>query len=117
MTVDEFIDTWPPHIAGLAEALRRFIMQHAPGALEELHVGWRVILYSRSHSREMKFCAIAPHTKGVNLQFHQGASLTSPLLEGAGRSMRHVRIKAESDLVEALGTLIREAGQAGPPGQ
>jgi len=66
-----------------------------------------------SYGHGKKFCAIAPHARWVNLQFHQGAALDdgSGLMEGSGRSMRHVRIQSEADLTKSLRRLIRAAAK------
>ena len=79
----------------------------APGCTETLHTGWKVI----SYGHKKKFCAIAPHTKWVNLQFHAGARIADDhgLLSGSGKSMRHAKISASSDLGASLAELIRQA--------
>ena len=62
-----------------------------------------------------KFCAIAPHSARVNLQFHGGAALEDPgsLLEGSGKSMRHVKLKLRRDVARAgLRKLLAEAAAA-----
>jgi len=105
--IDEFLDTYPENIKALSKQLRGLVKTHHPASEETLNVGWRVIAYT---GRE-KFCAIAPHANWVNLQFHQGAGLADPsgLLEGTGEAMRHVKIRSEADLSQALVTLINEA--------
>jgi hypothetical protein len=108
MKIEEFLDTYPNEIAGISKALRVLIRAQAHDSSEELHVGWRVISYGLNK----KFCAIAPHGKWVNLQFHEGALLEDPagLLEGTGQSMRHVKIKSDQDLSGDLAALILAAG-------
>lgn len=110
MEITEFLADYPVDIAGLTEQLRTFVKLNAPNCTETLHTGWRVI----SYGHKKKFCAIAPHAKWVNLQFHQGASLTDPdgLLQGAGKSMRHVKIAQPANLNTALANLIRNAASA-----
>lgn len=110
MNIDEFIATYTTEVAELSRQLRAFVLAQAPESVEQLHVGWRVISYESGS----KFCAIAPHANWVNLQFHQGASLGDPdgLLEGTGKSMRHVKIKTVDDLSVSLASLIKEAAAA-----
>lgn len=111
MNIEEFLETYPVHIADLAEQLRVFVRAQAPHSSETLHVGWRVISFGVSADEPHKFCAIAPHANWVNLQFHEGAALRDPmnLLEGTGQSMRHVKVQSAADLSEALSSLIHEA--------
>ncbi len=84
--IQEFLNEYPDSIAEISLQLRTFILDIAPNCSETLHVGWKVVSYGYKN----KFCAIAPFTKWVNLQFHSGSRLTDTyqLLEGSGRSMR-----------------------------
>ena len=109
MEIEEFIDAYPSGVARLGHETREFIKKAVPDASETLHIGWRVI----SYGHEKKFCAIAPHGKWVNLQFHHGANLEDPngLLEGSGKSMRHVRIESGKDLDKKLKDLIEAAAE------
>ena len=110
MEIEEFIDTYTDRVAALGHELRAFIKQTVPDSTETLHVGWRVI----SYGHQKKFCAIAPHGRWINLQFHNGAALdnTEGLLEGSGKSMRHIKIQSSEDLNEQLAALIKQAGEA-----
>lgn len=47
-----------------------------------------------------QFSWIAPHTRHVALGFYYGAELPDPegLLEGAGKAMRHVKIRGPEDV-------------------
>ena len=105
--IEEFLETYPDNIASLAGQIRLFVNQAAPTSSETLHVGWRVI----SYGRRRKFCAIAPHAKWVNLQFHEGTALSDPegLLKGTGQSMRHVKVAQTADLGDALANLVKVA--------
>ena len=60
---------------------------------------------------QKKIFAVAPHAKWVNIQFHQVASLddVSDLLEGSGKSMRHVKVNSKKDLSRRLAPLIKQA--------
>ncbi len=111
--VDDFFSRYEAEVRETARALRAALRRIAPDANETLHVGWKCVSYGTAK----KFCAIAPHTSSVNLQFHAGAALDDPrgLLTGTGKSMRHVKLVAAKDVRRAgLAKLIREAAkQAG----
>ena len=58
------------------------------------------------------FVYVGAFREHVNVGFFQGAELIDPsgLLEGTGKSMRHVKLRPESDIdATALRLLIREA--------
>ncbi|MGI9328976.1 MAG: DUF1801 domain-containing protein [Pseudomonadales bacterium] len=107
--IDEFLAQYSPEIKALSGQLRNFIKETAPGCNETLHTGWKVISYGYGR----KFCAIAPHTNWVNLQFHAGASLSDDheLLEGTGKSIRHAKLSKTSDLSADLAELIHQASK------
>ena len=109
MEIVEFIDTYSNNVGSLSHELRSFIKSSAPDSDESLNVGWRVI----SFGRKKKFCAIAPHSRWVNLQFHNGTALNDPkkLLEGSGKTMRHVKIEVTGDLSADLAALIKQADE------
>ncbi len=109
-SVEEFLDGYAPEVRALALALSARVREVVPDAAEQLHRSWRTIAYGRTR----KFCAIAPHQTWVNLQFHNGATLQDPtgLLEGTGKSMRHVKVPTSADLDdERVATLLRHAAE------
>lgn len=58
------------------------------------------------------FAYVSVHARHVNVGFYRGAELPDPagLLEGAGKRMRHVKLRLEVDVDEAaLQRLIEEA--------
>ena len=109
--IDEFLGSYDPGIAQLSHQLRDFVKGAAPGCSETLHTGWKVL----SYGQRKKFCAIAPHAKWVNLQFHAGAALTDDnnLLGGSGKSMRHAKVSTASGLNVDLADLIAQASGRG----
>ena len=112
--IDDFLSGYGSDIADLAQALRAFVLDATPEAVETLHVGWKVISYgSRGRGRISKFCAIAPHARWVNLQFHRGTELrdSTGLLKGTGKAMRHAQLTSSADLTADLASLIEEAAQ------
>jgi len=108
--IDAFLGCYSPEIARLAEQLRNVVKAATPGCSESLHARWKVI----SYGHRKKFCAIAPHADWVNLQFHNGVSLQDPsgILEGTGKSMRHVKIRSDSTIDAELRQLIGRAAAA-----
>ena len=105
--IEEFLSKYSPEVLQLADQLRTYVREAAPGCTETLHSGWKVI----SYGHRKKFCAIAPHATWVNLQFHAGASLADDqgLLTGSGKSMRHVKISTASEIDANLAALIQQA--------
>jgi hypothetical protein len=56
------------------------------------------------------YAYIAPQTKYVNLGFYQGAALKDPtgLLEGAGKNLRHIKIRSLSEVSKKeIGDLLK----------
>lgn len=114
--VDAFFASYDDDVAALARGLRALVVRLAPDADEKLHSGWKTVAYGSGSGsgagRRAKFCAISPHRAWVNLQLHRGAGLPDPsgLLQGTGKSMRHVKIEAPKQLKgRALASLIRAA--------
>ena len=108
--VEQFLSSYEPEVRELARGARALVHRLVPDAKEKLLLPWRTIAYGRTR----KFCAVSPHKAWVNLQFHNGASLPDPsrLLEGTGKSMRHVKVTAPADLESrALAKLICAAAQ------
>ncbi len=108
--VETFLESYAPDARALALGARALIRKLVPGAEEKVLRPWKMIAYGRGK----KFVAISPHARWVNLHFHQGASLSDPsgLLEGTGKSARHVKVASGADLRRrALATLIRVAAR------
>lgn len=112
--VERFLDNLPDAVESLARALRARILSLVPGAVERQHGGWKVIGYSVDGSMKTSICAIAPHSKHVNLQFFYGVDLEDPrgLLEGTGKRGRHAKCRTLDDVEsEALAALIRRSAE------
>ncbi len=90
----------------VARALRDLILDAGPGLQEK-------VMYGVPWYRGKGYvCAIASHSDHTNLEFYRGASLRDPagLLEGTGKSMRHVKIRRVDDVRHPrLKALVREA--------
>lgn len=91
---------------GVAQALRDLVLETGPELQEE--VKWGTPCYI---ARKI-VCAISVHADHTNLQFYHGTSLRDPkgLLEGTGKSLRHVKLHTEADVRPALlRPLLRQA--------
>jgi hypothetical protein len=109
-TVEELLRGRTPQVRRWVGSLRRLVRAAAPQADERVYSGWRLIAYDHKGL----FCYIAPLKNGVNLGFYRGARLPDPegLLEGTGKGLRHVKIRAAADLRPAtLKKLVRAASQ------
>jgi len=113
-TAEDLLKRYSPEVRRWAGELRKLVRAALPKAHERAYPGWRVIFYCRDEEMRMKgmFCGIGPLKAGVNFYFHRGARLPDPhgLLEGAGKGMRHVKIRSAGDLhPAALKKLVRQA--------
>ena len=104
--IDDFLAGYED-VGDVEQALRRFVKENVPDCTETLHSGWKVI----SYGGKTKFCAIAPHKRWVNLQFHQGATLPDPSgrMTGTGKSIRHIKVAQTDDMDADLADVIRLA--------
>jgi hypothetical protein len=96
-----FLEAYDRHISDLALALREIILEEAPDASESIYQVYTVAIWF-GFSEKMKdmFCYIATNARHVNLGFPRGASLPDPnrVLEGEGKTMRHIKFASERDL-------------------
>ena len=112
--MDELLGGFSPEITATARALCELIKGACPGATETVQLGWKSVSYSRGGVMKGSICSIGPHKDWVNVQFLQGTSLEDPggLLEGAGKTMRHVKVHSVEEMdLEALSALVRQADQ------
>jgi len=107
--VHGFLSHYSPEVRVLALKLRELILSLVPYAQEKVYSGWKTIGYSCGGGMKGQFCAIGPQQGRVNLYFSRGVDLDDPggLLEGSGKKMRHLKIRAPEDVqAEALKRLI-----------
>jgi len=107
--IDKLLANFPDDIADLTKEVCGLVSKKAIDATPRVQLGWKVITYQYDKA----FCAVAPHKQWVNLQLHAGANLPDPsnLLEGTGKSMRHVKIKHLDDLDRDVGALVEAAAK------
>ena len=112
-TPEQFLAAFRPEIGALADRLRALIRQAVPNITEAVYPGWKLIGYRQLDGGKSRyFCYVAPYSDHVRLGFEYGVLLSDAagLLEGAGTQVRHVTIRAASDIREPeLAALIAEA--------
>lgn len=106
--VDQFMEDLPNDIQNISVALRKVILNSSPKLREAFK--WSMPNYSYNGL----VCYLQTSKKHVNLGFHKGNELqekdSNKLLQGTGKTMRHIRIKKMEDIqLEAVTSLIQEA--------
>ncbi len=111
--LDKLLSGFPDGIAVLTRYVCDVVSKNAVGAEQRVQFGWKVVIFEY----EKGFCAVAPHKNWVNIQFYAGADLPDPanLLEGTGKSMRHVKIRASGDLGRDVISLVKAAAKLVQP--
>ena len=112
--LDRFFAKYTPEIRAVAEAALKKMRRLFPGAMEMVYDNYNalVIAFGPTERRSEIICSIALYPKWVTLFFMRGADLTDPerLLEGSGKQVRGIRLKAARDLDKlAIRALIAQA--------
>lgn len=110
--VEEFLSDYSSEVQDLVMNVRALVLDVVPDANEKVYTGWKNIGYATGEKMKDQFCYITPRKSGLTLGFNQGTDLTDPenVLEGTGKSMRHVKISSEEDIDPSiLRPLIKEA--------
>lgn len=104
-TVAEYVAQVDPEMRPLFRAVRAFVRKSAPSLDEGLYMGMP------NFKGRAWMLYLADHSRHVNLGFYHGARLADPdgLLEGTGKSLRHVKVRSKADLTPELARLIRSA--------
>ena len=96
-----FLEAYDRPISEMALALREIILEEAPDASESIYQVYTIAIWF-GFSGKMKdmFCYITTHARHVNMGFPRGATLPDPnrVLEGEGKTMRHIKFASERDL-------------------
>ena len=109
----------PPELQAIEHALRRVIRQAAPGAVETVDFGNKLIAFGWSMKMRDLLFALICHRSWVNVQFADGADLPDPagIVEGTGKKVRHVKVRTlEEAAGPALLALIQAQLSIRPPG-
>src|SRR5262245_56769212 len=104
-----FFEKYEPSIARLGKALRAKLRARLPGFFEIVYVYENqdalVISYSPTERGYQGVCSLALYPDGVKLHFGQGAQLSksdpNKLLQGAGKTVRHVVLGSVADFERA----------------
>ncbi|WP_067725593.1 DUF1801 domain-containing protein [Oceanobacillus damuensis] len=105
--VDQYILNLPTDIQSLTEKLREIIFHSSPEIKEEFK--WSMPNYSYNGL----VCYLQASKNHVNLGFHKGNELmeqdTDNLLQGTGKTMRHIRVKNREDIKQDSFILLIKA--------
>jgi hypothetical protein len=99
-TMDEVLRDVEEPLKAITLRLRELVIAIDPDTTEQPRPGDNALSYGVG-PQKMKdgYAYIAPQRGYVNLGFYQGANLPDPagLLEGTGKSLRHVKIRSLED--------------------
>ena len=92
--VDSCISEHDPALRQIAEALRNIILGADPELKESVKWG------NPSYAKKGNICYLAATERYVNLGFFNATSLSDPQgrLEGTGKKMRHIKVRALEDI-------------------
>jgi hypothetical protein len=99
-TFDEAIDGFDPGIQAIARQLKTSIVSIHGNFVEVCWPRLKIASYGIGPKKMSEHYAyIAPQSNHVNLGFYHGVALEDPrgLLEGAGKRLRHIKIKSISE--------------------
>lgn len=112
-TFDEVLSGFPPEVQAIARALRSAITAIHGNVVEVAWPRQKIVSYGIGPKKMSEHYAyIAPQSDYVNLGFYHGVALQDPggLLEGAGKRLRHIKIKTGADAAsKEIRTLLRSA--------
>lgn len=89
------------HVKEVATRMRQLIFDVYPEVVEVPWPKQRIVGYGVGPKKMSEhFCYIGAHRDHVNLGFYYGAELSDPkgLLEGTGKSLRHVKVREISQV-------------------
>jgi hypothetical protein len=105
-SVDVYVSKVDPKLRKQFEMLRSVVKRALPEVSESIK--WGIPYYTLG---KVGVASIAEYSKHVNLYLMQGALISSTLLEGTGKGMRHVTIGSSDEVDETeLIRILREAG-------
>ncbi len=108
VSFDELIENHTDKVQTIARILRAIVYQAMPRAVELVHAGARSATYKESRA---EVCGIQPSKTHVKFHLMHGCDLDDPdrLLEGNGKTIRHVQVKDQDAIpVVALKAFIHE---------
>lgn len=112
--VERFVGEFSPRVGDIALTARERILGLVPDARERVIPGWKAVTYTLGDAERHEVVSLVLHGGHVNLQFPAGVHLPDPggLLEGSGKSMRHVKLTDAGAVgMEQVGKLILAAAE------
>jgi hypothetical protein len=98
----KFLKPYDRAIQKLALDLRSLVLEEMAPCHENIYDAYSAVAigYGPTDRLSDGIFHIAVYAKGVNLGFNHGAALADPagILEGAGKQIRHIKIRTPSDL-------------------
>jgi hypothetical protein len=111
--IENYLASFTPDIQDLARRTLALVEANLPGLQAHVHEGWGTVQFThRPGSMKGVVCHVSAYKQHVNLGFPHGAALPDPagLLEGTGKSMRHIKLKALAELENpTIAELLRAA--------
>lgn len=112
----KFLKPYAREVQKLALGLRELVLEEMAPCHENIYDAYSAVAigYGPTDKLSDGVFHIAVYTKGVNLGFNHGATLDDPegLLEGAGKQIRHIKIRTPSDLARPeVRAYVRRARQ------
>jgi hypothetical protein len=109
---DVFADA-APGVAETARTVRSLVRTRHPDVVEIARPGERAVSFGFGERKMTEaYAYVMPQRAHLNLGFFRGTSLPDPagLLEGTGKALRHVKMRAPEDAGrDAVGALIDAA--------
>jgi hypothetical protein len=109
---EDIVALTPQH-APILTGIRTLVRDIHPGAVETARLGDRAVTWGWGPAKMKEGYVYAlPYDKHVNLGFYEGAALPDPenRLEGAGKNLRHIKLRTREDLASpAIRPLIEAA--------
>jgi hypothetical protein len=121
-----FLRPYDRVVRDLALELRAIVLRELAPCHENIYDAYSAVAMGYGTSDRLKdgIVHIAVYTRHVNLGFNDGVALADPdgVLQGTGRQVRHITIRAVEDLARPeicafLRAARREAGKPAPPGR
>jgi hypothetical protein len=114
MTPETILSQYEAELAALGSRLRKFLLKHLPGIIEQPDAKANLIGYSYGPGYKDLICTIMISKKGVKLGFYKSGELSDPqhLLTGSGKVHKYVEIKSGQDISNpALLALLKQAAE------
>jgi len=96
----ELLEITEAPLRPIVKQLRKLIMEIDPNTVEVVRLGDRAATFGVGPKKMSEgYVYVLPHKSWVNLGFYKGALLSSKsdLMEGTGKSLRHIKIHALED--------------------